>query len=68
VLRLRKVQEFRQRARECRVAAAKAPNGELRIHYQNLANVWEKLADERLAFFVEHPATKGERERKHTSG
>ncbi|HEY1962008.1 MAG TPA: hypothetical protein VGG69_06295 [Rhizomicrobium sp.] len=52
---MRKVQQFRRRARECRVAALRSSTGELRSHYENLAEVWEKLADERLAFFVENP-------------
>ena len=57
---MRKVQQFRQRARECRVAANRSANNELRSHYDNLAEVWEKLADERLAFFLEHPKTESE--------
>lgn len=48
-----KVRELRNRARECRVAAARASDHELRGHYEQLADVWEKLADERLAFFID---------------
>jgi hypothetical protein len=51
---MRKVQQFRQRARECRVSANRASTSELRRHYENLALVWDKLADERLTFFVQH--------------
>ena len=65
---MRKVQQFRQRARECRVAANRSATNELRSHYENLADVWEKLADERLAFFIEHPKVDGEEgERRRAS-
>jgi len=50
-----KVQEFRRRASECQELANKAPNDDLRGHYEGLAKVWDKLAEERLAFFVEDP-------------
>jgi hypothetical protein len=50
-----KVREFRQRARECRVSAARAASSELKGHYEQLADIWEKLADERLAFFIDNP-------------
>lgn len=53
--KVQKVREFRQRAKECREFAAKASNADLKKHYEELATVWEKLAKERLAFFVEHP-------------
>jgi hypothetical protein len=53
--KVQKVREFRKRARECRASAARAPNAELKTHYDELAVVWDKLAEERLAFFVEHP-------------
>ncbi|HEX3944406.1 MAG TPA: hypothetical protein VHW69_09995 [Rhizomicrobium sp.] len=55
---MNKVREFRQRARECRISAARAANQELKGHYEQLAGVWEKLADERLAFFVDEPDEK----------
>ncbi|HEX3652366.1 MAG TPA: hypothetical protein VHU18_06040 [Rhizomicrobium sp.] len=55
---MNKVREFRRRARECRIAAARAGSSELKGHYDQLAGVWEKLADERLAFFVENPDEK----------
>jgi hypothetical protein len=53
-----KVREFRTRARECRIAAARAGSHDLKGHYDELAEVWEKLADERLAFFIENPDKK----------
>jgi hypothetical protein len=48
-----KVQEYRRRAQECFDLAGRAPNGELRGHYESLAKMWTKLAEERLAFFIE---------------
>lgn len=47
-----KVQEFQHRAEECLELAGRAPNGELRGHYEGLARMWTKLAEERLAFFI----------------
>jgi len=47
-----KVRELRERAGECRTLAVTAPTAEIREHYLQLANVWDQLADERLAFFV----------------
>ncbi|MFL5238160.1 MAG: hypothetical protein ACJ8EL_11255 [Rhizomicrobium sp.] len=52
---MEKVRQLRRRAKECRDQAAKAPNSDLKSHYEELANVWDKLAEERLTFFVEHP-------------
>ncbi len=52
---MNKVQEFRRRAQECSDLAGKAPSPDLRSHYEGLARVWRKLAEERLAFFVENP-------------
>jgi Skp family chaperone for outer membrane proteins len=53
--KVQKVREFRRRAKECRESAAKATNAELKQHYEDIAAVWDKLAEERLEFFVEHP-------------
>ena len=52
---MQKVREFRKRAKECRESAASATNADLKRHYEELATVWDKLAKERLDFFVEHP-------------
>lgn len=49
---MQKVQEYRKRAKECRDLALKGPTQELRDHYAALAEIWEKLAAERLDFFV----------------
>ena len=46
-----RVRQFRKRAKECRNAAAKAAP-EIRAHYEEIAEVWEKLAEERLMYFV----------------
>jgi hypothetical protein len=53
---MEKVREFRQRATECRVSAAHASTAEIRSRYEEMARIWEKLADERLDFFVQHDA------------
>ena len=55
-----KVKEFRQRAGECRTMAVTAQTGEIREHYLQLAQVWDQLADERIAFFAE----RGEQQKK----
>ena len=49
---MNKVEEFRHRARLCRRMAAHALSPEFDVRYRQLADVWEHLADERLAFFV----------------
>jgi hypothetical protein len=46
-----KVKDYRRRAEECRQLAAAAPQ-ELRHHYEQLADIWDRLAEERLDFFV----------------
>jgi hypothetical protein len=57
-----KVQEYRRRAAECRRLSTQASVSDLRKHYESLAEIWEKLAEERLAFFVTTPHnTKDER-------
>ncbi|HUO03192.1 MAG TPA: hypothetical protein VMU31_10465 [Rhizomicrobium sp.] len=48
---MKKVQEFRRRAADCRDQAAKALP-ELRCHYAALADMWDRLADERVTFFI----------------
>ncbi len=45
-----KVQEFQRRAAECRSLGEQGSAAEIRAHYENLAAMWEKLAEERLAF------------------
>ena len=49
---MEKVQEFRQRAAECREHSGKSPTSEIREYYLELAKMWDKLADERSDFFV----------------
>jgi hypothetical protein len=57
-----KVKQFRQREKECLESAANAPNSEVRGHYEELARIWKKLAEERLAFFVIPPGGDGANE------
>ena len=51
---MQKVVDYRCRAKEFRDTVETAP-GELKPHYEELARAWEKLAADRLAFFVSHP-------------
>lgn len=47
-----KVCEFRHRAGNCRELAETSSTVTIRNHYAHIARIWDKLADERLAFFV----------------
>ena len=47
-----KVREFHKRARECRELATKGGPEPIRRQYDELAKMWERLAEERLQFFV----------------
>lgn len=53
---MKKVQEFRTRAAECRVMSVKGPTPEIREHYRNLAYMWDRLAEQRLALFISKDA------------
>ena len=55
-----KVQEFRRRANECRGLAGKSTSAEIRKNYEDLATVWERLAEERLGFFIPAPEAAAE--------
>jgi len=61
-----KVRDFLNRAVECRRLAAGAMTQEIRGHYENLARMWERLAKEREAFFIEKPVAGAGRERSET--
>jgi len=52
---MKKVRHYRQRAKECRHLSSVASTSELKMHFQDMATIWDKLAQERLDFFVEHP-------------
>ena len=49
---MEKVQEYRTRAAECRVMSVKAPTPEIREHYRNLAEMSDRLAEQRLTIFI----------------
>jgi hypothetical protein len=51
-----KVQQFRRRAAECREEATRSTTADVRQNYIGLAEMWDRLAEERLAFFVAKPA------------
>jgi hypothetical protein len=53
---MKKVDEFRKRAAHCRELAQTAVSADLRRHYHQLADMWDRLADERLTFFVHSEA------------
>jgi hypothetical protein len=44
--------EYHKRAEECRKVARSAPLPHIRENYEELAAMWDKMADERLKFFV----------------
>jgi hypothetical protein len=52
---MKKVRELRARATECRAQAAKATLHNLREDYSRAAEMWDKLAEERLRFFIGVP-------------
>ncbi len=49
---MKKVQDFRKRAAECRELSTRASTPEIREHYRNLGEIWDRLAEERLRFFI----------------
>jgi len=51
---MKKTEEYRQRAIECRNLAKNSP-GDMRAHYEELAAMWDRMAEERLSFFVPSP-------------
>jgi hypothetical protein len=51
-LTMDKVQQFRHRASECQEQAAVAVSPEIKSHYLGVARMWEKLAEERLTYFI----------------
>ena len=52
LLDMDKVREFQKRARECRDLAAATGAKTVRDQYAELAEMWDRLARERLQFFV----------------
>jgi hypothetical protein len=49
---MEKVQEYRRRAAECHKLALTANSQELRTVYAELAQVWAKMAGERLELLI----------------
>jgi hypothetical protein len=47
-----RTQDYRRRAAECREKAVSATLPAVRENYEELAAMWDKMADERLKFFV----------------
>jgi hypothetical protein len=48
---MEKVEEYRRRAAECR-DHSKHVSPDIQGHYLDLAAMWDRLADERLTFFI----------------
>lgn len=53
-----RTQDYRRRAADCREMANTAPNQAIRDNYEELAAMWDKMAEERLKFFVPPEAKK----------
>lgn len=53
---MEKVLEYRRHAEECRGLASQVIGQEIKAHYEALADMWAKLAEERLTFFVQDAA------------
>lgn len=47
---MKKIQEFRRRASDCRGLSMRGITPEVRQHYRELAEMWDRLADERRDF------------------
>jgi hypothetical protein len=64
---MNKVRQFRKRAKECRDSAASA-GPQIRAHYEEMAEVWDKLADQRVTFFDTEKADNVERSSPRDNG
>ena len=49
---MKKVNEFRERATNCRELAKTSVSADLQQHYHRLAEMWDRLAEERITFFI----------------
>lgn len=56
---MEKVREFRAKAKGCREHAEKAMDPSIKEHFLRSADLWEKLAEEHLNFFVRFPDRAG---------
>jgi len=53
-----KVKQYRRRAQECCELAAQVTVPDVRVNYEELAAMWDRLADERLTFFWHQDSTR----------
>ena len=60
---LHKASEYHVRAEECRALAARAPKPEHKRMLEDMAETWERLAQQREALIARRPASKPLRER-----
>jgi hypothetical protein len=67
---MKKASEYRQHAQDCRDLAAQMASDEQRGQMLNMAEHWDKLADDRIALIKNHPelARDGEHEEIRTWG
>ena len=65
---MKKASEYREHARECRALASHMESPEQREAMLQMANHWDKLADDRAALIHKHPelARDGEHEENRT--
>jgi hypothetical protein len=52
---MKKASEYRQHAKECRDLAGQMESAEQRAMMLQMADHWEKLADDRMALIEKHP-------------
>jgi hypothetical protein len=67
-LAMRKASEFRRHAQECRVLARNADRPEQRAQLIQMADTWERIADERERLIARHPELSTAAERDETLG
>ncbi|WP_309087465.1 hypothetical protein [Phenylobacterium sp.] len=65
---MKKASEYRLHAKECRDLAAQMESAEQRAMMLQMADHWEKLAEDRIALIQKHPelAHDGEHEEEHS--
>ena len=65
---MKKASEYRQHARECRDLAAAMDSAEQRALMLQMAEHWDKLAQDRIELITRHPelAHEGEREEERS--
>lgn len=65
---MKKASEYRQHAQECRALAASMASDEQRALMLRMAEHWDKLAEDRIAFILKHPEHARDEERSWQTG